>query len=152
MPRIFDNIDQPLLPALQQTLEVSYRADFCVGYFNLRGWRQIDAGVEQWAGGPNAQCRLMVGMQRRPKEELQAAYRFDQTDEPIVTQTAARLKRDRAKEFKQQLTIGAPTAGDEAGLRRLVGQIRTGKVEHGRRAGRRAMSLRWGGVGTLSSI
>jgi hypothetical protein len=30
MPRIFDNIEQQLLPALQQTLEVADRADFCV--------------------------------------------------------------------------------------------------------------------------
>ena len=35
MPRIFDNLElgSSLLPALQETLTLSLREDFCVGYF-----------------------------------------------------------------------------------------------------------------------
>lgn len=65
MPHIFDNINHSLLPALKQTLDVSYRADFSVGYFNLRGWRQ------------KLLCRLLVGMHRRPEEELKVAVPSD---------------------------------------------------------------------------
>jgi hypothetical protein len=46
LPRIFDNIDQQLLPALRETIELSTRSDFCVGYFNLRGWKELGSNIE----------------------------------------------------------------------------------------------------------
>lgn len=128
MPRIFDNIEQPLLPALRETLNLTDRADFCVGYFNLRGWRAIDDLIKCWSGKPGNQCRLLVGMQRLPQEDLRIALSLANKQEVIDNQTALRLKRKLAEEFRQQLTIGAPTDEDEVGLRRLAKQLRNGKL------------------------
>ena len=52
MPRIFDNIEENshLVTALQQSVRASHRADFCVGYFNLRGWKAIANDIDAWAG------------------------------------------------------------------------------------------------------
>ena len=119
MPRIFDNIEVDLLPALAQTLCVSERADFCVGYFNLRGWKAIDALIDQWVGGEGAQCRLIVGMQRLAQDELRQAYSLLPEEEEISQKAVIRLKRRLAEEFRAQLTFGAPTDEDESGLRRL---------------------------------
>lgn len=128
MPRIFDNIEQHLRPALAETLKIADRADFCVGYFNLRGWRSIDEYVEKWHGGIGHCCRLLVGMHRLPHEELRIARSLTTEQLKLDNQTALRLKKRLAEEFREQLTIGAPTNQDEAGLRRLARQIKTKKV------------------------
>jgi superfamily II DNA or RNA helicase len=128
MPQIFDNIDLQLLPTLKTTLSVSYRSDFCVGYFNLRGWRQLDEQVEKWSGGDGECCRLLVGMQTLPQQEIAGAYGIIKQDSELDNQTAIRLKKALADQFRTQLTLGAPTNADEVGLRRLAGQIRNKKV------------------------
>lgn len=127
MPRIFDNIEKGLLPALRETIGVSRRGDFCVGYFNLRGWKAIDDLVAAWPGGPGEQCRLLVGMQRLPQDELRIGLSAG-GGQPLDNQTLLRLKRKLAEDFRVQLTLGVPTNADEAGLRRLVEQLRNRQV------------------------
>ena len=50
MPRIFDNIENFLVQGLKDTLDVSHRSDFCVGYFNLRGWKEVASRVDKLNG------------------------------------------------------------------------------------------------------
>ena len=128
MPRIFDNIDLELLSALRDTINVSDSSDFCIGYFNLRGWKTIDDLVDNWPGGAGHQCRLLVGMQRLPQDELREAYSLVTRDDQVSNQLVIRLKRRMAEEFRLQLTFGAPTDEDEAGLRRLSAQLKGGRV------------------------
>jgi hypothetical protein len=123
MPRIFDNIEQSLLPALQETLNVAERADFCVGYFNLRGWRHLAGYVDRWAGGDGNCCRLLVGMHVAPSEELRRALSAIEAGGELDNQTAIREKRRIAEEFREQLAFGVPSNDDEAALRQLAAQI-----------------------------
>lgn len=108
MPRIFDNIEQQLLPALRQAIDLSDRSDFCVGYFNLRGWKQIVCNIDRWPGGDGNCCRLLIGMQRLPQDELRDALSLSHPSNGLDLQTAARLKKRMAEQFRDQLTFGAP--------------------------------------------
>lgn len=128
MPRIFDNIESQLLPSLIESIKISSRSDFCVGYFNLRGWKQIDAYINAWLGGDGQCCRLLVGMQKLPQEELRDYLREDRLAAKLDNPSMVRLKSRLAEEFREQLTFGTPNAEDEAGLRRLAKQIRAKKV------------------------
>ena len=127
MPRIFDNIDLKLLPVLRETLQAAKRADFCVGYFNLRGWQQLDRLIEQFPGGDQGCCRLIVGMQKMPRQQLESALSLTGSEWDIDQREAIRLKKQAAQEFREQLTIGAPTNEDEAGFQRLAHQLKAGK-------------------------
>jgi len=128
MPRIFDNIKQQLLTALSDTLNVSERADFCIGYFNLRGWKKIQNLVENFTGENSNCCRLLIGMQQLPKDSLYDALSLTKKDISLDNRTANQLKKKLAEEFKEQLTVGAPTNEDEVCLRKLSKQIKSKRV------------------------
>ncbi|MDE0107153.1 MAG: phospholipase D-like domain-containing protein [Bryobacterales bacterium] len=129
MPRIFDNLESTssLQPALQETLSLSSRADFCVGYFNLRGWGGLAPYVDDW-GPSNGPCRVLIGMQRLPHEELRNALSLLDRPSGIDNQAAHRIRVQLAEQLRQQLTIGAPTNADERTLRQLAAQLRAKRV------------------------
>ena len=129
MPRIFDNLasDTSLLPALRETLDLSSRADFCAGYFNLRGWGGLAPLVDRWQpdDGP---CRVLIGMQRLPHDDLRDALSLVDRPSGMDNQTAHHLRVQLAEQLRQQLTIGAPTNADERTLRQLAAQLRAKRV------------------------
>ena len=61
MSQILDNIEKHLLSALSTSMGLSEWSDFCDGYFILRGWKQIDSPVEEWAVG-GGHCSLDSGV------------------------------------------------------------------------------------------
>ncbi len=67
-------------------------------------------------------------MEKLPEDELRQAFSLLPDDDGIDNQTALRLKQQMAEQFRQQLTFGAPTDQDEAGLRRLSAQLKARKA------------------------
>jgi superfamily II DNA or RNA helicase len=130
LPRIFDNIDLKLVSALKDNLPHASRMDASVGYFNLRGWRLLDRLVEELPeeDGNLPRCRLIVGMQRSPQEDLRRALSLVSGGEQMSNREALRLVKRATEEFREQLQIGAPTGEDERGLRRLSEQLRSGTL------------------------
>lgn len=135
MPKIYDNIEHQLTNGLNETLELSKRTDFCVGYFNLRGWKEVADNIDTLSGATVVEgkddvhriCRLLVGMQKMPIDILRDYFSND--DEHIIDQSeAVKLKKRLAQEFKDQLTIGTPTEADEKALRKLSQQMKNKKV------------------------
>lgn len=128
MPRIFDNIELQFLPSLEEMLGTAKSADFCVGYFNLRGWNRLGQVVEQqFSGEGDSKCRLLIGMQTLGDEEIRHVYSLLKED-GLDAARAIHLKKRMAEEFRKQLTVGAPSDTDENNLKRLARQLRAGKV------------------------
>ena len=137
MARIYDNIVLNFADGLKQLVSNAgvRRVDFCVGYFNLRGWGSIADLVDKLPGGEvyekdepvNRICRLLVGMQRTPEELIQGMYSANGPI-PADTEHARKCKRQMAAEFKKQLVVGVPTKADEAALQKLSKQMKEHKV------------------------
>jgi hypothetical protein len=123
MPKIYDNIEINLVEGLTHSIKTSYKSDFCVGYFNLRGWRKLTEFFEDYKGSDDNCCRLLIGMQK-PSADLLREHLAQKEIGMMDNATATVLKKKVAQEFRQQLMFGIPTREDEEGLRKLARQLR----------------------------
>lgn len=111
------------------------RVDFCVGYFNLRGWDlvmdQIDTlqgeFVDECDGRYQRYCRLLVGMLQIPKDIISRYYGANE-DFVVDNQYKESCRVQMAQEFRKQLLLGLPTKRDKFTLQRLLQQLKDGKV------------------------
>jgi superfamily II DNA or RNA helicase len=132
MPRILDNQELLLAPALRETLQQAVALDACVGYLNLRGWGQIAGAVDDLAApASRPPARVLVGMAARPEQLMRRAYRIrrDDDDDRITNKDAVRLRDEAIREFREQLGVGAPSDAQEAALLRFRDQLADGKVK-----------------------
>lgn len=136
MARIYDNLDVRFADGLQGIItNVGVRRiDFCVGYFNLRGWNLIVNQIDNLPGDYVYEdderklriCRLLIGM-HRPDEDLIRSLYSNQDNLPDA-EYAMQCKLQISRDFRRQLLLGVPTKNDEWTLRRLASQMREGKV------------------------
>ena len=136
MARIYDNINKSFTQGLREiitNLGVK-RVDFCVGYFNLRGWSLVENEIDMLQGDivyeddvpVNRTCRLLVGMQQPNEELISELYSAEEyiRDSDFVLRCKAQI----AEDFKKQLLIGIPTLNDEKTLQHLSQQLKDKKV------------------------
>lgn len=136
MARIYDNLETKFTEGLQGIISNVgvERVDFCVGYFNLRGWNLIVNQVEDLPGDYVYEdderklriCRLLIGMHRPDEDLIRTLYSKQEVmpDAEYVMQCKMQIARD----FRRQLLLGIPTKTDEWTLRRLSAQMKEGKV------------------------
>ena len=135
MARIYDNIEMKFTEGLQGIItNVGVkRVDFCVGYFNLRGWNivvdQVDTLTGDFVYEDNKRifrkCRLLIGMHQPSDELIRQLYTEQQLpDANYVSQCKLAIAHD----FRRQLQLGFPTKQDEFTLRRLSAQMKDEKV------------------------
>lgn len=131
MPNIYDNVELSFSAALRNTLDLSYACDFCIGYFNLRGWQSIDDLVEKQCCGDEDHCaKVIIGMHQTPDDEVREIFRIIKRDDEFIDEAKRRkLKAALLQSFQKQLTYGIPNNTDEEALHRLVHQLQRGKVQ-----------------------
>ncbi len=135
MPNIYDNIEKDFNTGLKNHAKNALRLDYCVGYFNIRGWNLVADEINKLQGeeikeGNTQQkrfCRLLLGMYKTPTEIIADNYSGNEEEIPDHKQIEE-LRKQIKEELKEQLTIGSPTNNDENTIKKLLQQLKEGKV------------------------
>jgi len=136
MARIYDNIEIKFADGLKDIitgLGVN-RVDFCVGYFNLRGWNLVVDQIDKLPGDNvyendkkvHRTCRLLIGMHRPPEELIRQLYSGEEYHPDANDVLDAKIRI--AEDFRRQLLLGLPTNADQSTLRKLTKQLKENKV------------------------
>ena len=136
MAQIYDNIEVKFTEGLRGIISSIgvKRVDFCVGYFNLRGWNLVVDQIDNLPGDNVYEndekrfrtCRLLIGMHRPPEELIRQLYSGEEYHPDSNDVQDAKLKI--AEDFRRQLLLGLPTNADQATLRKLSRQLKEKKV------------------------
>ena len=129
MPRIIDNIEVGLAEDLRAEIaRGAVRLDAAIGYFNLRGWRELADAVDDMSRTQDApKARILIGMASDPHDELRREL-TGRGDSTLDNATRNTMRQQARGVLREQLTIGLPTAADERALRRLRAQMHCGDV------------------------
>ncbi len=127
---VLDNLteDGRLLTALSKSLGRAFRADVCVGYFHLRGWSSLTGSLTHFEGGDAGACRVIVGMNRPPQDEMRRLQRARLEDDEADGPELARRRTRAIEDFREQLSAGVPSKQAESALRALAHDLRAGRV------------------------
>lgn len=135
MPTIIDNIQVRLLDELRKFVQSATGAQFCVGYFNLRGWDALGELVENLPSQPHdPPCKVLVGMIGHDplhlSENTPTAEHDPTRQQPLVDRTHQTQQKKRLMdEFERQMVLGIPTEQALRSMRRLARQLRAGRVQ-----------------------
>lgn len=146
MPRIYDNLSDStkLGTGLNEFLHSFDSIDVATGYFDLRGWSQLDDLVRTKAAerqdGDRPVARVLIGMVRPAEhEELMQAITqpLSQDDDGEGARSrATRIRTKLVNHLARQLSRGIPTAAQRAtlqSLRSLVPQETSSRAARVRR-------------------
>ena len=132
MAQIYDNIEVKFTEGLRGIISSIgvKRVDFCVGYFNLRGWNLVVDQIDNLPGDNVYEndekrfrtCRLLIGMHRPPEELIRQLYSGEEYHPDSNDVQDAKLKI--AEDFRRVLLLVPPTNADLSTLRILSLQLK----------------------------